>query len=446
MSKTDVSRRKFLGRSGALALTLPLAAAIPAAIEVASPKKVGAAVVDVRQGIPNRVLPTRAIPTQSYTVPNMPTNGTDCAQAINDAIAYVVTQYGGGTVIIPWHNTGGNQCVYMLNPMFQQDGTANCSGTTVPVYCGIKLASYVRLQFKPGVKIQAMPVTQSPVVTNRAYMVYGHQINDVEIANGWFVGERYTHVYSGLCTGTDEWCHGFQLLGVTGITIRGTLISDCTGDGICIGNIGSATPSDNVLCDVVSTGNRRQALSITSGNSISVYDSEFSYTSGTAPGDGIDIEPQGSTSVTNLTIENCVIKGNSGDGIQLNAAGTTISNVTVKNCMVSYNYYNGFSTQNSNGGIIDTGMVIGNAFFQNGNYGLQLGGTTTHYTVGGGGSNGTNSNSFADNQNLYNSIVYPDLTQTNTQGYVSGTDMNLSANSLLASSNNLIDWNSYFTP
>jgi len=427
-----------------MAAALPLAAAIPAAIEIASPTRVKADVVDARQGIPNRVLPTRVTSTYSQTVSGL--NGTsDSSLAIQttiDAVAAYNDGNGnvGGTVVIPWQDTGGNMCVYMLNPMYQQDGTATaCTGVTVPVYCGIKLASNVRLQFKPGVKLQAMPVTQK--ITNRAYMVYGHEIQNVEIANGWFVGERYTHTYSGLCTGTDEWCHGIQLLGVTGVTIRGTSVSDCTGDGIEIGSRNGA-PSDVVLCDVVSTGNRRQALSITSGDSISIYDSEFSYTSGTAPMDGIDIEPQGSASVSNVTIENCVIKGNAGCGIQLNAQGTSISSVNVKNCLVNYNYWSGFVAQTGNGGTIDTGTLYGNAFFQNGNYGVSLSGATTNYSIGGEDDH-TQYNSFADNQNLYNSIKYPNLTEAITHGYVAGTDLNVSSG---AQPNNSARWNCYFTP
>lgn len=436
MNKSDVSRRKFLGRTGSLALALPLAAAIPAAIEAASPIKAEAASAeDDQQKIPNRVLPTRSIGTATVTVSGLPTNGTsDCSAIIQSAINGLGAS--GGTVIIPFTNTGGKSCVYMV------DTTANLySSSGTNHYYGILLKSNVRIQFKPGVKLQAMPNSSA-----RAYILFGHEIHDVEIANGGLVGERYTHTPSG--TGTDEWCHGIQLLGVTGITIRGTLISDCTGDGICIGSINGTAPSDNVFCDVVSTGNRRQGLSITSGDSISVYDSEFSYTSGTAPGDGIDIEPQGTASVSNVTIENCILRGNAADGIELNASGTNISNLTVNNCLFSSNY-NGFAAANSNNGVIDIGTLYGNAFFQNANYGLQLGGTigtVTHYTVGTAISGGPHSNSFANNRLAAHSTEYPDLTQTDTNGYIAGTDMNLSPNSLLSSSGNLIHWNSYFTP
>ncbi|WP_263419029.1 right-handed parallel beta-helix repeat-containing protein [Terriglobus albidus] len=437
MKKLETSRRKFLGQSGSLALTLPLAAAIPVAVEeVASPTKVEAASEqDVRQPIPNRVLPSRAIGTASVIVSGLDTTEQlDCSGAIQTAIDSLGSN--GGTVIIPWQKTAGkNRCIYMIDPQ----ANVVVSGSTS---YGIRLNSNVRLQFKPGVKLQAMTINRDPSkITNRAYMMYGVGVHDVEIANGWLVGERYTHVYSGLSTGTDEWCHGIQLLGVTGVTIRGTMVSDCTGDGICIGSNSGAAPSDVVLCDVVSTGNRRQGLSITAGDSISVYDSEFSYTSGTAPGDGIDIEPQGTDNVSNVTIDNCVLRGNASDGIQLYAVGTSITNVNILNCLFTYNDWDGIATQVGTNGVIDTGTVYGNAFFQNGHYGVELGSGTANYTVGGPGQNGTWSNNFGNNRIQPNSaaINYPNLTQKDTNGYVVGTDI------LLGGSGNVVQWNSYFT-
>lgn len=262
MKHVDGSRRKFLGRAGSWAVALPLAAAIPVAVEelVSAPAVEAASAQDVRQPIPSRTLPTRTIGTAIVTVTGLATDGvTDCTAAIQNAINSLGSS--GGTVIIPWSNTAGtNQCWYMINPQ------ANVIGTSP--YYALLLKSNVRLQFRPGVKLQAMTINTNPSkLTNRAYMVYGYDISNVEICNGWFVGERYTHIYHG--TSTDEWCHGIQLLGVSAVTIRATIILDCTGDGICIGTYSGTAPFDVILCDVVSKGNRRQALSITSGSSIS---------------------------------------------------------------------------------------------------------------------------------------------------------------------------------
>lgn len=442
MKKTDLSRRKFLGRSGTAALALPLAAAIPAAIEATSPKAVKAASMeDDRQLIPNRVLPSRNIGTGTpVTVANLPLDETsDASVAIQNAIDGLPS--GGGTVIIPRHDTdkdsqgnekpAGAHCVYMLDTQARQDDGGN--------YCAIKMKSNVRLICKPGVKLQAMTANAGSTQTTRAYMISCHGTSDVEIWNCWLVGERYTHITSGLGQGTDEHFYGISLSGANGVNIRATQVSDCFGDGICIAGGG-----DIYFSDVLLTGNRRQALSITSGENIYLYDSEFSYTHGTLPMDGIDIEPQGSASVNGVTIENCVIKGNAGCGIQLNAQGTNISNVNVKNCLISYNYWTGFVAQMGNGGSITTGSLFGNAFFQNGSYGLSLIGSTSDYTVGALNEYGQYSNSFADNNNDYTSINYPNTTVADTQGYVSGNDVNVSSGSL--SSGTVVRWNTYYTP
>jgi hypothetical protein len=425
-------------------MALPLAVAIPAVIEeVASPAKVEAASADdIRQPIPNRTLPALTIGSQRMVLSNLPTDLSDCSQLINAAIQNLASS-GGGTVVIPWQATPlpnsvtPPQCVYMINPQ------ANVIGTSP--YYGILLQSNVRIECEPGVKLQAMTInTDSSKLTNRAYMFYGAQVQDVEIANCWLVGERYTHIYS-TGTSTDEWCHGIQLLGAKNVNIRATHVSNCTGDGICIGSYNGAAPSNITLCDVISTGNRRQGLSITAGSSISVYDSEFSYTAGTAPGDGIDIEPDASTdAVSNVTIDNCVVRGNAGDGIQVNAHAASVTDVNIVNCLIDYNYYAGFSTASSNTFVVNTGTVYGNAFFQNNWYGIYLGDTTTNYIVGGYSSGGYDSNSFANNGIHGSAIAYPNSTQTNTSGYVA-TDkaMYMTQASI---SNNTVQWDLYCTP
>src|SRR6185312_5921845 len=436
MNKTDISRRKFLGRSGSLAMALPLASIPAAAQTVTIPDDPNGTSrrSDLAAEIPNRILPTRAIGPTTITVSGLPLDGqSDASAIIQSAIDSLGTD--GGTVLIPRKNTGKNQCTYMLNTTANKQGSA---------YYALMLRSNVRLECQPGVKLQAMPITQDPIHTNRAYMVYALQVHDVELVNCWFVGERQNHVYSGIGTGTDEWCFGIQILGVTGMTIRGTQISQCTGDGIDLGNFGSSISSDIVICDVISTQNRRQALSITGGDGIFVYDSEFSYTNGTAPLDGIDIEP-GGAGASNITIENCLIRGNTGCGIQLNAHWGDIINVNVKNCLFSNNFWNPFTTQMSKGKTISGGTLYGNAFFQNGKN-VWLGNATTNYIVGGDHPNDERNNSFANNQTLSNPITYPNLTKTSTRGYVAGSDLGASADTRAPASGTTFGWNNYYKP
>ena len=106
---------------------------------------------------------------------------------------------------------------------------------------------------------------------------------------------------------------GIQISNGKRRTVRDLRVSKCTGDGICIGG-GS---NDVVIQNIVSTENRRQGLSITNCSNIKVYDSEFSYTQGTSPECGIDIEPDAGYTCSNVWIENCRFNNNAKYGINI---------------------------------------------------------------------------------------------------------------------------------
>lgn len=225
---------------------------------------------------------------------------------------------------------------------------------------------------------------------------------------------------------------------MTGVTVRSTHVSDCEGDGICIARAGTLAviPTDVILWDVVCMGNRRQGVSITSGNSISLLDSEFSYTHGTAPADGVDIEG----SVSNVTIDNCILEGNQGNGVELNAASSIkITNVNITNSVLCSNY-SGVYTGGQASSVLDAGTIYGNAIYQNRSAGIHLGGLTTKdFTIGGSSSCDPENNSFANNQvTASHEVLFPTPDRTSKQGYIAGTDMNLSPNAQKLESNNVI--------
>lgn len=444
MNKTDVSRRKFLSTT---ALTLPVAAAaIPAAMDMTSPIKASAAAYpSIRQSIPNRPLPTRTIGSTTLRIAaaDLPSDSsTEFSVTIQDYIDNHLPA-SGGTLIIPWNNTDNadphaaaatGKCVYAVNTMRDQVPTGKMA------HFAIQLRDNVRLQFEPGVILKAQPNN-----VDRAYMFNCDGVSNVEICNGWFIGERDKHTFT---SGTDEHNFGISLSGSQQVTVRGCMVSDFTGDGICIAG-GSAT--DIVLCDVVVTKNRRQALSIIGGNYVSLYDSEFSYTYGTAPENGIDIEPDSaSTSSSNITIDNCIIKGNEGLGIQINNhESTAITSTVIQNCLISYNRWNGIGYQTSNGGSITGGSIIGNAIYQNGKTGLSLyigptGGAISGHLIGALYTDGDYTNSFANNNVLGHTIQYPNTTLTaNYNGYYSSPDDVFASTG--AQTGNTWRYNYYFT-
>jgi len=186
----------------------------------------------------------------------------------------------------------------------------------------IRPRSLMMLQMDPNAILKAKTTSVS-----RAYIMYLTNVSDVEIAGGQLVGERDTHRY--MTTSTDEWNMGIQIKGASKrVTVRDLHVSKCTGDGVCIGG-GS---SDIVIANIVSTLNRRQGLSITNCSNIKIYDSEFSYTQGTSPECGIDIEPDAGYTCSNIWIENCRLNNNKKYGINIwkNASAVTLNKNTIE--------------------------------------------------------------------------------------------------------------------
>ena len=194
----------------------------------------------------------------------------------------------------------------------------------------INLRSLMHLQMDPAAVLKAKTASVA-----RHYILYVNGKSDVEISGGQLVGERETHRY--MTSSTDEWGHGIQILGGKRVTVRDLHVSKCTGDGVCIGG----KSSDVVIANIVSTGNRRQGLSITNCSNIKVYDSEFSYTQGTSPECGIDIEPDAGYTCSNVWIENCRLNNNKKYGINI---WKNVSGVTVTKSVLEYNGSLGMST------------------------------------------------------------------------------------------------------
>jgi parallel beta-helix repeat protein len=171
----------------------------------------------------------------------------------------------------------------------------------------------------------------------RAYVLLAQQVEDVEISGGRIVGDRDSHLGT-----SGEWGHGIRIRGCSRVTVRDMHISRCWGDGISAGGImlrgqPSRPGRDLLISNVISSGNRRQGLTLGSYRGVRVHGCEFSDTRGTPPAAGIDIEPD--TDVArDVLIEECLVYGNRGPGIQLykRAAG-----VTVRRCTIERNHGDG---------------------------------------------------------------------------------------------------------
>lgn len=116
---------------------------------------------------------------------------------------------------------------------------------------------------------------------------------------GTIIGDKHTH------TGTEgEWGMGIRLHKAINATVSGLTIKDCWGDCIYVGG-----NSRNVLIEDCKLDNgRRQGISVTKADYVTIRRCSISNVGGTAPGYAIDLEPNKGDSVDHVLIENVVVK------------------------------------------------------------------------------------------------------------------------------------------
>jgi polygalacturonase len=211
------------------------------------------------------------------------------------------------------------------------------SGGTVIVPDGRYMIDAARsINLRSNTRLQMTPAATLGAIANdleRSHVIKVWRADNVQIVGGRVVGERAGHRGT-----TGEWGYGINIQASNNVSVVGTHISDCWGDGIWIGGLGkraNVTVSTNVTLDqVVSTNNRRQGLSIGPVRDVRVIRSTFSNTNGTKPQAGIDIEPQGQGPARDITFSDCTITGNQGSGLEVHE---NVSGVVLKRCRVQDN-------------------------------------------------------------------------------------------------------------
>lgn len=260
---------------------------------------------------------------------------TDDTTAIQNAVNAVTT---GGTVYVP----AGK---YMINA-----------------------AKFVQLKSNMHFMMHKDAILAAiPNALERHTVISINGVTNVQVSGGRLLGERDQHMGT-----TGEWGYGIKVgTGASKVSIHDIHISDFWGDGVCIGGYAK----DVEIRRIVSTRNRRQGLSITRSENIRVYDSEFSYTEGTAPQYGIDIEPDPNPNgyyARNIIIQGNKIHNNRGGGIQ---AYKQVYNVLIKDNQISYNSYGVYTVEAFDG------TISGNLFAHNRYQGVAIRARTERYEV-----------------------------------------------------------------
>ena len=142
-----------------------------------------------------------------------------------------------------------------------------------------------------------------------------------------------------------EWAHGIRILSSNNIIIDNITSELFRGDGLYIGAAKDWEQSHNIsIKNIKCLYNHRQGLSITAANGVIIEDSEFSYTEGTAPHNGIDIEPNpikdssdnllGYETCEDIYILRCKFKGNFREDIAIASFHTieNVKNIIIDSC------------------------------------------------------------------------------------------------------------------
>jgi len=255
-------------------------------------------------------------------------------------------------------------------------GTVHVAGGTYMVDAtrSLRLRSRMHLELAPDARLVAIANREK-----KSFVVLASKVQDVEVSGGRILGERTGHQGS-----EGEWGHGIQVRGSSRVTLRDLHADDCWGDGIYVGSADEeSVPSEDVVISRVSCQrNRRQGLSICGARNVRVLDSEFSSTSGTSPQFGIDIEPNRQGAVSDVRIENCVVRGNKGGGIQV---FKRVSGVTIANCTIEDNGGSGIFVVGAKDGVIARNRIR-----NNGKVGVALRPQTSNFEV--------RDNQFANNE------------------------------------------------
>jgi ParB-like nuclease domain/Pectate lyase superfamily protein len=189
---------------------------------------------------------------------------------------------------------------------------------------------------QPGTRLLLDPGTIVKVITNSAtgYVAISVTVADCAIEGGTILGDGPAH------TGTSgEWGNLIVVQGgAHRFRVRGVTVKNAWGDGITI----QGNPSDVSVVDVIADDNRRQGMSVTSATRLRVVGGVFKntgLTKYTAPGAGIDVEPNPSSGfdVIDATITGVTFSGNRGAGLLIVRAAAQTTSITVNGCRMTGN-------------------------------------------------------------------------------------------------------------
>lgn len=155
--------------------------------------------------------------------------------------------------------------------------------------------------------------------------------NNIKITgNGSIIGDKHTHLGT-----TGEWGMGIRFHGAINASVSGLTIKDCWGDCIYVGGNSKNVQIDKCILD----HGRRQGISVTKADGVTIKNCKISNVSGTKPQCAIDIEPNANDTVDHVLIENVEVVNCEGGFLatvgKKNVEKKKIGKVQIRNCRVS---------------------------------------------------------------------------------------------------------------
>ncbi|ANH80932.1 hypothetical protein A8C56_08000 [Niabella ginsenosidivorans] len=171
---------------------------------------------------------------------------------------------------------------------------------------GIKLKSNSSILFQTNSQINLKP-------TNLAQygVIWIDNIENVDIYYPKLIGDKYNHLSS-----KGQWGMGLFITSSNNINIYNPIISKMWGDAIYIGQQQNKISTNITISNAFLDDNRRNGISIVSGNGIYVKNCFISNTNGVSPSGGIDIEPNANNNeLKNIELTNITTYNNGSRGI-----------------------------------------------------------------------------------------------------------------------------------
>jgi parallel beta-helix repeat protein len=238
-------------------------------------------------------------------------------------------------------------------------------------------------------KLASNAVLQAiPNASSNYAIISANNVSQVSVVGGTLIGDRSSHTGT-----TGEWGMGLSIAHAQQVVVDGVTARECWGDGFIV----TSASSNVAVCNVTSSHNRRQGLTITSVDGMVVRNSNFSHSQGTSPETGINVEPNSGETVNNVLITGCTLANNAGGGFQCGTALANVGSTSVTGLVLDQNLVTGNGLNPVLGPyrvavymtVFDGAQITNNQVVNNIGQGICLTGNATHTMVKGNTVQGT---------------------------------------------------------